>query len=666
MKRKTNNMDLTLKNILESLNLEARSNPELNPKETFQTFMQNLLAKTNFENLFVSFRSNIYVTDINPKNEYETPTGLYAYPLASYFTKSQLEGDVTDPNNNKLEQNFRERFPYQSDLKYMMFLNVKNITNLLTKSTPKEKLDEYVNKINHIYGNITPVHEYCKLFLNNEYQSPYKRTPYHDTHLFWLFLYSIAPYINKGGQKVTTITNICHKIGVDGFIDRDGEGYIHPAEKRQAVFFRVKGIADVYTYKDIRNPFKPLIRYSRDKKYMFRQQGEEIYMLTTNNSKLIKKIPGIMLDNSFSYYGFLKIRHPKSNSVNLINENGEPLSPKFYAWMESPTDKETIRVSDSQYGYGGNIMDLKGNLILPYYATQIIDYGHFYSVTTDKHNADSNNYDIYSHDGQKILSDIHDIAAPNPGRVTIYIAHLLNGKSILLNKKGIPITNELFDDINTRNYQRNTSPSTDWTVVYDVKDNDKGYNLLKNTGELLSPIWSKNNIVFNYSDPNTAIIQDPKTNKYNEIDVHGDLLHQTWSDTPKFNDNEINENLNRIKSIMGINEEKKETIPGRSVWKHIKTITPDKNDIPWGFQQYIIPRKFEVVYNFNLTSLLQTDPDFKEYYDSGEQRYHPDEIDPNDIHNDIVVVDGTLLDGYSRAATLLHNNQQTTYAYVAI
>jgi len=145
------------------------------------------------------------------------------------------------------------------------------------------------------------------------------------------------------------------------------------------------------------------------------------------------------------------------------------------------------------------------------------------------------------------------------------------------------------------------------------------------------------------------------------------ITNQQEQENQKNINMKLNEQLARIKEMMGLGEEeKKEILSGRSVWKHIKSITPDKNDIPWGFEKLITQRKFEVVPEFNIASLLQTDPDFKEYYDREELRYDPDEVDPNDIYNEIVVVDGTLLDGYSRAATLLHNNTQTTYAYVAI
>lgn len=107
-----------------------------------------------------------------------------------------------------------------------------------------------------------------------------------------------------------------------------------------------------------------------------------------------------------------------------------------------------------------------------------------------------------------------------------------------------------------------------------------------------------------------------------------------------------------------------QTFMGNFVWNHVKDITPDEDDVPWGFKDKIRNAEFENVLNFNLESLLETDPDFREYYESDDVRYAEDEVDPRDIELEIVVVDGELLDGYSRAATLLRNGEKTTNAFV--
>jgi hypothetical protein len=50
-------------------------------------------------------------------------------------------------------------------------------------------------------------------------------------------------------RKETAISLICTKVGINGFIDYNGDGYIHPSEPKQAVFFKVKNIANIYTFK---------------------------------------------------------------------------------------------------------------------------------------------------------------------------------------------------------------------------------------------------------------------------------------------------------------------------------------------------------------------------------------------------------------------------------
>jgi hypothetical protein len=117
-----------------------------------------------------------------------------------------------------------------------------------------------------------------------------------------------------------------------------------------------------------------------------------------------------------------------------------------------------------------------------------------------------------------------------------------------------------------------------------------------------------------------------------------------------------------------VTEKSQDTVPGTKVWSHIKSITPNPEDIPHGFKKDIVSRKFKFVDDFNIKSLLNTDPDFKNYYKSGEERYseYDDDISPRDLSLEIVIVDGKLLDGYSRASTLLRNKESTTYAYVAI
>lgn len=107
---------------------------------------------------------------------------------------------------------------------------------------------------------------------------------------------------------------------------------------------------------------------------------------------------------------------------------------------------------------------------------------------------------------------------------------------------------------------------------------------------------------------------------------------------------------------------------GEEVNRHIESITPDESNLPGYFMNTLIkPRKFKIQ-QVDLNKLLNTDPDFKAYYDDGdfEDRYEYDDLDPEGLYTELVVVDGELLDGYNRASMLLHKGESYAYAFVAL
>ena len=105
---------------------------------------------------------------------------------------------------------------------------------------------------------------------------------------------------------------------------------------------------------------------------------------------------------------------------------------------------------------------------------------------------------------------------------------------------------------------------------------------------------------------------------------------------------------------------------GSEIWKYVRDITPEKENIPHGFKDKISKRKFEYVDKFDLRSLLKTDRDFKAYYDGKENRYEYDDLPTRDLLQPIVVVDGELLDGYSRSSQLLRKGNDEAEAFVAL
>jgi len=57
---------------------EKRSHPETNIDPTFEEYLNKILSSAPIEDLFVSFRKEMYVTDINPKTSGIPKVGIKA------------------------------------------------------------------------------------------------------------------------------------------------------------------------------------------------------------------------------------------------------------------------------------------------------------------------------------------------------------------------------------------------------------------------------------------------------------------------------------------------------------------------------------------------------------------------------------------------------------
>jgi hypothetical protein len=111
-------------------------------------------------------------------------------------------------------------------------------------------------------------------------------------------------------------------------------------------------------------------------------------------------------------------------------------------------------------------------------------------------------------------------------------------------------------------------------------------------------------------------------------------------------------------------EGKFDEFSGEEVSDYIEEITPDESDIPDYFiSKYIKPNNGWKIKNIKLKDLLK-DKVFKEYYESGEERYDDEEVNPDELYNHLVIYKGKLLDGYSRATKMMQDNEKIASAYV--
>ena len=255
-------------------------------------FVQKYRGKE--DKIFVSFRSSEHVTMINRNNTFGTPTGIYTYPWKGYFDKRYEE---RIKGKKLVNINLLVPFVGRNPAKYIYLYKIKDDAKIISNSTKYEELRKFAEKIEPFYPNNIFLSKYLKNeddYLNYS-ENPYLKGikcpncdmgevlcydcggegyfedgeecyncygtgkdecyPCHGTgyesevfeyvpaHIFWVLLYDIVG--TTGGNLQLKFTNLCNKIGVDGFVDY-GEGYIHPNEKIQAVLLKGRSIIEDY------------------------------------------------------------------------------------------------------------------------------------------------------------------------------------------------------------------------------------------------------------------------------------------------------------------------------------------------------------------------------------------------------------------------------------
>lgn len=124
---------------------EARRNPEQNPKFSTWDIIKKYLDKGD-ENIFLTF-SNIPKIGINPKSEWSTPSGFYAYQIDSWGFYGLDVENSTKP--------LSEIFPYAGDRKYLIFTALKNSAIVLKISS--YTMDNYEQDVLKIREYMLPL-----------------------------------------------------------------------------------------------------------------------------------------------------------------------------------------------------------------------------------------------------------------------------------------------------------------------------------------------------------------------------------------------------------------------------------------------------------------------------------------------------------------------------
>lgn len=202
--------------------------------------ISDMLVKHKVNNVFISFRSGLYTSEINVRTRYNTPVGLYCYPIIPLLKNKTKISNTKDIRNMSDNDFFTKGiFPFASENKLFYIFHISDTSDVLfTSEDSKDKISRFLNKIRKLYKDNPKVLNIC-----NEYQrtnrqySNFLGTSKEGVWGFWLMIYAIAEVLRTHKKLSNFFSKLVYEIGIKGFVDDLGLGMIHKNEPLQAVFF---------------------------------------------------------------------------------------------------------------------------------------------------------------------------------------------------------------------------------------------------------------------------------------------------------------------------------------------------------------------------------------------------------------------------------------------
>lgn len=228
-----------LKNIFNYEVDGARRNPELNKKISI---IDQLSPYKDDPSYFISF-TDINKIGLNPSTTYDTPLGIYTYPLKEIWN---------DFVNNEI--------PFAGDRTYVQLLCIST-SKILDETYSESSYRKDMMKIKKLYmsenyefknnNNISPKdkkHSFAE-FIDEAEGDAFSDKP---ISLLWnvtrlLSKLLIPPSSNKV-KEITTWNRILRMLGYNCALDRNGLGFIHRNEPIQAVFFTLTSVEHIATF----------------------------------------------------------------------------------------------------------------------------------------------------------------------------------------------------------------------------------------------------------------------------------------------------------------------------------------------------------------------------------------------------------------------------------
>ena len=213
---------------------EARRNPELNPKVGATDYLRKYKDR---DDIYISF-TKIPKLGLNPKSDWDTPIGVYTYPLKQFWVYYAVEKHKTV----KLAAPFAGSSPFIQILKGKHSKGfIKDFSKYTERDLQKDK-EKILSAVYKSSGS-DGQSEIFSIFEEGEETTKLK-TPFgklwNITRLLSDFPSARKMLGLKSSKSLVAWTELFLNLGYTGFSDVHGEGIIHDAEKVQAVFLTAK------------------------------------------------------------------------------------------------------------------------------------------------------------------------------------------------------------------------------------------------------------------------------------------------------------------------------------------------------------------------------------------------------------------------------------------
>lgn len=325
--------------------IEARRNPEQNPKVSVNQYITQALAgaqplpNTGFKNLFVSF-TDLPKLGINPGSRYATPIGIYAYPAEYVIYKTTPFGNIYSEPTSTMAMT---ALPFAGGKPWANIFRTRSGANIIDLGKFTEaQYNEYCDKLKVLLTKVPVNHQeridkpkqqkklsleqadkYIDILMDDAKIDARVKTP---GGMFWYITMRLSEVLGSpnSGNKSVVWNEIFRLLGIDGFVDPDRE-IIHPSEPTQAVFFSGKAVELLDT---VANKYSPVKMKSRQ------EYGKERNEIFTTNMRLMRQY---LNDNNIQ--ALITFLHAKGASAG-----------KYFKRIDRETRLELIKTDASIFG----------------------------------------------------------------------------------------------------------------------------------------------------------------------------------------------------------------------------------------------------------------------------------------------------------------------------